>query len=70
MLLLVALLASTALSQIPPSETPQQSLLRAHEELQQGRITDAFTILQQLATIQPPVKGLQHELGIAYYRTG
>lgn len=69
-LLLVTLLASTALSQIPPSETPQQSLVRAHTELQEGRITDAFAILQQLTTIQPPVKGLQHELGIAYYRTG
>jgi tetratricopeptide (TPR) repeat protein len=69
-LLLVTLLASTALSQIPPSETPQQSLVRAHAELQEGRITDAFAILQQLTTIQPPVKGLQHELGIAYYRTG
>ena len=68
--LLVALVASIALSQTPPSETPQQSLARAHEALEQGRIPDAFAILQQLSTMQPPVKGVQHELGIAYYRTG
>ncbi len=68
--LLAALVASIALSQTPPSETPQQSLARAHEALEQGRIPEAFTILQQLSAMQPPVKGVQHELGIAYYRTG
>ena len=68
--LLVVVLASTALSQTTASETPQQSLVRAHQQLEDGRTTEAFAILQQLATIQPPVKGLQHELGVAYYRTG
>jgi predicted Zn-dependent protease len=53
-----------------PPETPQQSLARAHSLLQQGNVTEAMTVLQQLANIQPPVKGLQHEFGIAYYRTG
>ena len=68
--LLVVLVASIALSQTPPSETPQQSLAGAHEALEQGRIPEAFAILQQLSSMQPPVKGVQHELGIAYYRTG
>jgi len=53
-----------------PAETPQQSLVRAHSLLQEGNVTEAMTVLQHLETIQPPVKGLKHELGIAYYRTG
>ncbi len=27
-------------------------------------------MLANLSTVQPPIKGLQHELGIAYYRSG
>lgn len=54
----------------PSTETPQQSLARAHSLLQQGNVPEAMTILQQLENTQPPVKGLRHEFGIAYYRTG
>ena len=68
--LFVVLLASTALSQTSTSETSPPSLARAHEYLEQGKTTEAFAILQVLAAIQPPVKGLQHEFGVAYYRTG
>jgi tetratricopeptide (TPR) repeat protein len=70
--LLTVLLAPAfiALGQTPPSETPQQSLKHAQELLQQGKTAEAFATMQQLTTAQPPVKGLQHELGIAYYRTG
>ncbi|MGB7189473.1 MAG: tetratricopeptide repeat protein [Acidobacteriaceae bacterium] len=49
--------------------TPRQSLTRAHSLLQQGDVAQAMAILQQLESAHPPVKGLQHELGIAYYRT-
>ncbi len=57
-------------SQTAAVETPQQSLSRAHELLQQGEVAKAMAILQELASIHPPVKGLQHEFGLAYYRTG
>src|SRR5277367_6790856 len=57
-------------SQTGTPETPQESLARGHELLQQGKVTEAMAILQQLAAVRPPVKGLQHELGVAYYRTG
>jgi tetratricopeptide (TPR) repeat protein len=53
-----------------PAEAPQQSLTQAHSLLENGNVAEAMTILQHLETIQPPVKGLNHELGIAYYRTG
>ena len=38
--------------------------------MQQGKTQEAIAALQQLATQQPPVKGVQHDLGVAYYRTG
>jgi tetratricopeptide (TPR) repeat protein len=68
--LFVALLASTAWSQTPSPETSQPTLAHAHEYLEQGKTAEAFAMLQKLAAIQPPVKGLQHEFGVAYYRTG
>lgn len=68
--LLAVILASVASGQTSTSETPQQALARAHAQLEDGRTTEAFAILQQLTSMQPPVKGLQHELGVAYYRTG
>ena len=51
-------------SQSPPTLADAQNLLH------QGKNDQAFAALQQLAVVQPPVKGLQHVLGIAYYRTG
>jgi tetratricopeptide (TPR) repeat protein len=60
---------SIAWNQAAAPETPQQSLERAHALLQQGNTTDTMAILQKLSSVQPPVKGLQHEFGIAYYRT-
>lgn len=57
-------------NQADTTQTPQQSLIHGHELLQQGKVPEAMAILQKLATVQPPVKGLQHELGVAYYRTG
>jgi tetratricopeptide (TPR) repeat protein len=62
-------ISGIAWSQTSP-ETPQQSLARAHALLQQGNVAQAMTTLQSLANVQPAVKGLQHEFGIAYYRTG
>lgn len=61
---------SAAWNQTTAPETPQQSLAREHELLQQGKVAEAIAILQQLSAIHPPVKGLQHDFGVAYYRTG
>jgi tetratricopeptide (TPR) repeat protein len=67
-LLLVA--ASSAWGQSSAPDNSQLSLAQAHKDLEQGKQTEAIALLQKLAAIQPPVKGLQHELGVAYYRTG
>jgi predicted Zn-dependent protease len=69
-LLVPASLAYSQTTTLAPSETPEQSLARAHSLLQVGNVADAMAILQQLAHAQPTVKGLQHAFGIAYYRTG
>lgn len=69
LMLIAPLTAWTQTPQPAPSESPQQSLAHAHALLQEGNVAQAMTILQQLESAQPPVKGLQHELGIAYYRT-
>lgn len=52
-----------------PPETPDQTLARAHDLLDQGNSQQAVSLLQDLATKQPQLKGLQHDLGVAYYRT-
>jgi len=64
---LVTVLLVTALTVF--GQTPQPSLADAQHLLHQGKNSEAFAILQHLATIQPPVTGVQHLFGIAYYRT-
>src|SRR5580704_1130135 len=49
----------------------QDILAEAHQKLEHGEAQEAITMLEQLtATSGEPAKGVQHELGIAYYRTG
>lgn len=57
-------------AQIPAIPTPSADLSQAHVLLEHDKPTEALAILEKLATVQPPVKGVQHELGLAYYRTG
>jgi predicted Zn-dependent protease len=63
-------IVSAAQAQVPQSDAPQPSLSEAQKDLEQGKTADALAILQKLTAVQPPVKGLQHEFGVAYYRTG
>ncbi len=68
---LVTVLLVAAFTAFAQETIPQKpSLADAQNLLHQGKPTEAFVILQQLAVAQPPVKGVQHVLGIAYYRTG
>ncbi|MFZ0662909.1 MAG: tetratricopeptide repeat protein [Acidobacteriaceae bacterium] len=69
LLLAAPVAASPQAAQPASSDTPQQSLAHAHSLLHEGKTDQAMTILQRLEGVQPPVKGLQHELGVAYYRT-
>jgi tetratricopeptide (TPR) repeat protein len=70
---LVTVLLATALTAFGQASNPlptQSSLTEAQNLLRQGKNAEAFAILQQLAAMQPPVEGVQHALGVAYYRTG
>lgn len=65
---LLLAISIAAFGQQPP-ETPDQALARAHALLQDGNTQAAVGLLQDLAKKQPQLKGLQHDLGVAYYRT-
>ncbi len=64
------LFIATLLGFAQAQQSSQPSLAEAQNFLRQGKSAEAFSILRQLAAQQPPVKGVQHILGIAYYRTG
>src|SRR5215469_7001290 len=46
--------------------------LQAHamEQLDHGKSAEAIASLETLEKAHPDQKGLQHDLGVAYYRTG
>ena len=49
--------------------TPSRSddLAKAHDLLNQGHPDQAIAILKTLAAVEPPIRGVEHELGTAYY---
>jgi tetratricopeptide (TPR) repeat protein len=53
-----------------PTAAPSLTLADAQKKLEHGQPQEVITALQQLAAAQPPVKGANRQLGIAYYRTG
>src|ERR1019366_7363530 len=67
---LLLAVSSQLAPQTPPVSTPEEKLAQAHQALERDKPDDAIVILQSLAAAQPPMKGVQHELGIVYYRTG
>jgi tetratricopeptide (TPR) repeat protein len=46
------------------------TLEAVHEKIKHGKDQEAIGDLQKLAVIQPRMRGVNRELGIAYYRTG
>lgn len=49
----------------------EETLVAAHQKLEHGQAQEALAMLEPLvATTGESPKGVQHELGIAYYRTG
>lgn len=55
----------------PARPSTDETIAAAHQKLEHGDPQQAITMLERLATTAgPSAKGLQHELGIAYYRTG
>ncbi len=74
--LLFLALAANGFGQSQPAISPAQSagaslsLAEAEKKLEHGASQEAIQMLLQLAAAQPPEKGANRELGIAYYRTG
>ena len=55
----------------PAKPSVEETLAAAHQKLEHGKPQEAIAMLEQLAaTAGESAKGLQHELGIAYYRSG
>lgn len=61
---------SLAAAQGTPGASTADEFAQAHKDLQQDKVADALVILEKLVSVQPPIKGLHHELGVAYYRNG
>ena len=53
-----------------PEVSSVTQFARARQLLQQGKYDEAIAELQQISSSQPGTKGLDHELGTAYYRKG
>lgn len=55
----------------PTSQSAPEILAEAHQKLEHGQTQEAIVMLEKLAS-EPKgtAKGVQHELGIAYYRIG
>lgn len=51
----------------PPSADAAQA--EAQADLQTGKFAQAIALLQQIAAAHPEQKGVQHDLGLAYYRS-
>ncbi len=56
--------------QLPSTPAPGDELARAHEALDRDRPDEAIAILKKLAATDPTSRGVERELGLAYYRTG
>jgi len=63
--------AAPAAAAAVPQPTLAETLESAHQKLEHGKPQEAITMLERLAATEgKAAKGVQHELGIAYYRTG
>ncbi len=57
-------------AQPPSPQTPSSNFDAARKLMQEGKYGEALSQLQALATQNPRLAGLSHELGAAYYKKG
>lgn len=50
--------------------TADSSQAQARADLEKGKYPEAIALLQQVAAANPKQKGVDHDLGLAYYRSG
>ena len=65
-----AFMLSVAITAASASQQASDALATARVLIQQGRNEDAITELKRLAALDPKPEGVDHELGVAYYRQG
>lgn len=71
LMFLVAVLLAGAGSELKAqSSEPSSSLAQARALLDEGDLDKAITMLKDLQARQPGLAGVDHELGVAYYRQG
>lgn len=77
--LILALLSAAAHAQLPSAppmpaeateETADSSQAQARIELEKGKYAEAIALLKQIAAAHPKQKGIDHDLGLAWYRSG
>ena len=74
--LILASSLAAAYGQPSPSQTTLGPLAsdsvqaEAHSDLEKGKYAEAIGLLQQIAATHPRQKGIEHDLGLAYYRSG
>jgi tetratricopeptide (TPR) repeat protein len=65
------LLAQSPTAPMQPNESEVQAeLQRSRTLLHSGKFQEALAVLQQLREKQPDLVGLDHEFGVAFYRSG
>ena len=62
-----ALILGVAVTAASASQEANDALATARALIQQGRNEEAITELKRLAALDPKAKGVNHELGVAYY---
>ena len=65
-----ALMLGVAITATSASQQANDALDTARALIQQGRNEEAITQLKRLAALDPKAKGVNHELGVAYYHQG
>src|SRR5579863_2477075 len=53
-----------------PAQVPELDFDQARRLLQQGKYDEAISALHDLEAKHPAMRGLAHELGAAYYKSG
>lgn len=71
----ILLLGSSAWTQAPAGDSPQQiqqtpSLAQARRLMERGSYEEALAVLQKAAASNPNLRGLSHAMGTVYFRKG
>jgi len=66
----VALMLGMAIISASASQQQNDSLAKARSLIQQNRSQEAIAELKRFAALDPTAKGVNHELGVAYYHEG